>query len=266
MVKTIQFDRFEIPYRVYGRSGRCVVCINGAQQTMAVWRGFISFFSKAYRVVVFDFPGQGRARVLEGGISISFEEQVESLRAVIEAVSPSEKVILSGASWGSIVAAGLAAQYPALVEKLLLGSFGIKPSTKMTEVILEGQQMYQNGAGKRIGRLLVDEFGQQIPDTLRAKIIHQFEYMDEHHFLAFKAHSEFVNSISHLSDIVRLEDIRAKTLIVNGEHDTLLNFDDLEIAQAKIPDCELIIVEGAGHFLHFERSEIMKLYRSFFAG
>jgi pimeloyl-ACP methyl ester carboxylesterase len=204
MVETLQVGRFEVPYRVYGLSGRCIVCVNGAQQTMAVWRGFISYFSKTHQVVVFDFPGQGRSRVLQGEAAISFDEQVESLRAVIRAVSPSQPVILSGASWGSIVAAGLSAASPELVEKLLLGSFGIKPSRKMTEVILEGQQLYANGDGNRIGKLLVEEFGQKVPDTLKVKIIRQFEYMTESHFLAFKAHSEFVNSIAHLSDIVRL--------------------------------------------------------------
>ena len=38
------------------------------------------------------------------------------------------------------------------------------------------------------------------------------------------------------------------------------------VADSAIPDCELVIVEGAGHFLHFERPEIMKLYHTFFEG
>jgi pimeloyl-ACP methyl ester carboxylesterase len=264
MVKIIHFDRFVIPYRVYGSRGQAIVCVNGAQQTMAVWRSFISFFSKKYRVVVFDFPGQGRSKITAGGLGISFDEQIETLHTVVEAVAPGERVILSGASWGSIVAAGFAAKYPALVDKVLLGSFGVKPSSKMAQVISRGQQMYRNGKGNRIGRLLVNEFGQKIPEALRGKIINQFERMVSEHFEAFREHSEFVGGIGHLEDIVRLEDIRAKTMIVNGEHDTLLNLEDIEIAKSKIPDCESMIVKDTGHFLHFERPEILRLYQTFF--
>ncbi len=124
--------------------------------------------------------------------------------------------------------------------------------------------MYRNGDGGRIGRLLVEEFGQNIPRGLREKIIRQFEQLAEAQFEAFRAHSEFVGRISHLDDIVRLEDIRARTMIVNGEHDTLLNLEDIAIAKQRIPDCESTIVKGVGHFLHFEDPAVLGLYRSFF--
>jgi|GEM_PF-2989397 len=51
----IKYKRFLIPYRVYGESDTCLLCINGTQQTMGVWRQFISMFSKKYKIVLFDF-------------------------------------------------------------------------------------------------------------------------------------------------------------------------------------------------------------------
>ena len=75
--------RFVVPYRVYGETGRLIVCVNGAQQTMAVWKSVVSYFFKDYRIVLFDFPGQGRARVLSGPTAISFDEQLDVLYQVV---------------------------------------------------------------------------------------------------------------------------------------------------------------------------------------
>jgi pimeloyl-ACP methyl ester carboxylesterase len=80
----IKFDRFEIPYRVHGDTGPFIICVNGVQQTMAVWRSFIKHFSKNYKVIVFDFPGQGRAKIISGGSGVSIDEQVEILHEVID--------------------------------------------------------------------------------------------------------------------------------------------------------------------------------------
>ena len=116
----IKVDRFIIPFRVYGTSPKHIVCVNGAQQTMAVWRSFITYFSDDFSVVTFDFPGQGRAQIVKGGAGVSFEEQLEILRQVILEASGGTSVYLFGASWGGIIAAGVAAIYPALVKKLVL--------------------------------------------------------------------------------------------------------------------------------------------------
>ena len=265
MINKIKFSRFEIPYKVYGNSGSHIICVNGAQQTMAVWRSFISYFSKKYKVIVFDFPGQGRAKINHGNQSISFDEQIDVLHEIVKTLSCESKVNLFGSSWGGIVVARFASCYPNLVNRAILASFGIKPSEKMTQVILEGQKLYHNSQGKKIGKLILESFGQQIPDVLKNKIIYQFETMSEEYFMAFLAHSKFVNSIRHVSDIVDLNKIRAKILIINGENDTLLDSNDIRSASLLIPDCKYKIVKTAGHFLHFERADILQVYDEFFS-
>ena len=58
----LKVGRFIVPYRSYGDASQFIVCVNGAQQTMAAWKSVVSYFSKDYRLVLFDFPGQGRAQ------------------------------------------------------------------------------------------------------------------------------------------------------------------------------------------------------------
>ena len=41
----LRTERFEIPYRVYENDGPSLICINGIQQSMAMWQNFIARFA-----------------------------------------------------------------------------------------------------------------------------------------------------------------------------------------------------------------------------
>ena len=85
----LHINRFVVPYRVYGNSGPHLVCLNGIQQSMAMWNSFVRRFSSNYRIVLFDFPGQGKGHVLSGSTKTSLEEEVEILLS--QNVIPSRK-------------------------------------------------------------------------------------------------------------------------------------------------------------------------------
>ncbi len=257
----IKEGRFLVPYRVYGDRDKMLVGVSGAMQTMAVWRAFVSFFASDYSIVVFDFPGQGRAQILSGPPAVSLEEQVEILRCVVdETRQSSDPLSIAAASWGTVVAAAFAAHYPLDVEKLVLGSFGAKTTEAMLEMVTRGQQLYDENRGREVGQMMIDKFGQRIPSAYKTKIIEQFQQMHKEQFLVNYAHCDFVKNARHIRDYVDLRNIRAKTLIVNGEHDTILDLRDGEFAATQIPRCQLKIVPGAGHFLHFEREDILEIY------
>ena len=161
------------------------------------------------------------------------------------------------------MAAAYAARYPAAVDKMILGSFGVKPSKTMLEVIKEGQKLFDENKGPEIGDLMIKRFGQFIPDSYRSRIVEQFRQMTREQFLSFYSHCEFVENARHISNFVDLQSIKARTLIVNGENDTILDLEDMAVASAQIPNCEVKIVPEAGHFLHFEREEILEIYKEF---
>ena len=259
----LQQGRFMIPYRVYGEADKLLVCVSGAQQTMAVWKPVVSYFASEYSVVVFDSPGQGRSRLLYGAPAVTLDEQVEALHAVISATRRYAPLHLAAASWGTMVASAYAARHPGAVEKMVLASFGVKPSQAMLEVITEGQKLYNEKRGPEIAHLMIQRFGSQIPPSYQRRIIEQFRHMTEEQFLCFYAHCDFVQSAGHIKNFVDLHSIKAKTLIINGEHDTILDLEDISFAMARIPNCEARIVPGVGHFLHFEREGILPIYREF---
>ena len=260
----IEEDRFRIPYRIYGDSTENIVCICGAQQTMTSWRSFISRFSKEYSVIVFDLPGHGQAKIIDGSPFLPLNEQIEVIHKVVLKTNGNKPMKLAAASWGSIIGAGYASRYPHMVEKLILGSFGGRPSKKMLETIEKGQIMVRENKGEELGHLIIDTFGQRISDLFKRTIINQFKNMTEEKISAFYANAELIKNVRDINKKIDLSSITAKTLIVNGELDTIINLDDINIASSHFADCEIRMVPDAGHFLHHEKKEILDIYHEFF--
>ena len=131
----VNFDRFIVPYRIYGEGEQLLVCVSGVQQTMASWRTVVSYFAHDYRLLLFDMPGQGRSQILSGPAEVSIDEQVYVLRQILLDQDNPIKPIVIGASWGGIVVAILAARHPDLVDKIVLASFSSRVGEKLLTVI-----------------------------------------------------------------------------------------------------------------------------------
>ncbi len=261
----IEEGRFRIPYRIYGDSKESIVCICGAQQTITSWSSFVSRFSKEYSVIVFDLPGHGRAKIIDGPPFLTLQEQIDVIHMVVLNIHGSEPMGLASASWGSILGAGYASRYPHMVEKLILGSFGGRPNKKLLETIENGQIMVRENRGDELGHLIIDTFGQRIPDLFKRSIINQFKNMNEEKISVFYANSELIKNVRDINKRFDLSRITAKTLIVNGELDTIINPDDFKFASTQIADCEIRMVPDTGHFLHHENKEILDIYHEFFS-
>ena len=263
----LEYSRFLIPYRVYGQQEKVIVCVSGAKQTMSAWRSFISYFSKDYRVVVFDMPGQGRSEILRGSAGVPLEEQVDvlhNLLAHLEIQNCSQRYLIGG-SWGSIVSAVYAELYPDTFHRLILGSFGTKPNSVLSTIIDEVQLYIQEGRGAEIAPMMIERFGQYIPDTLKRQIISQFNNMSEQQFQSFYEHSVFVTKLGDLKEYMNLDLIKVPTLVVMGQFDTIMDLFDTKKATQLIPHGEFRLVKGVGHFLHWEQPDILPIYASFLA-
>ena len=259
----IELGRFLVPCRMYGNAEQIIICISGAKQTMASWRSFISHFVADYSIVVFDMPGQGRSLILEGSQGVTFDEQVQVLHAVISKVSPNKAVIIAAASWGTIIGAAYAARYPDRVDKMILGSFGAKPTQAILDVIREGQQLFKDNQTSKIALLMIERFGQNISESHKSQIINQFQKMSWEQYKSFYEHCEFVSKTKDIDNYIDLRKIKASTLIVSGEYDPILDKDDIKEASSHIPNCEYKMIRNAGHFLHWEREEILHTYSEF---
>lgn len=255
-----QAGRFEIPYRVYGSDGPYLICLNGIQQTMAMWQGFVAHFAHDYRIVLFNFPGQGKARALLGPVRASLDEEVEIVDAVIKTNNINHDVSFCTASWGGIVALAFASKHPYAVKCLLLGSIGTRPNRKMVDVIQKGCALDLNDR-EQFSALLIDSFGQNLPESIKKKITDQFRTITRETLQAFCQHGLEVISVRKLSDHIDLSRVSTETVLVRGEEDTIVDLADVAFLSSQLPNCQLKIIKNVGHFLHLERDEVFSVYR-----
>ncbi len=255
----LAIGRFLIPCRIYENKGPHIICINGVQQSMAMWQNIVARFCRNNRVVIFDFPNQGKAKIVSGSSQVTLDEQVQILLAVMDKTKINREVTMCAASWGGVIAVALAAKYPDRIKRLILASLGTKPNKKMVETIKKGCGLDTKDRDE-MAQTLIKSFGETLPPKIKNAIVSQFRTMKEENIQAFYEHGLFVISSKALSDVVDLKAIKAKTILLNGEKDTIIDLDDVRFLASQIPHCELKIIKDAGHFLHMEREDILDIY------
>ncbi len=256
----LTIGRFEIPYRVYENDGPHLICLNGIQQSMAMWQGFVARFAADYRIVLFNFPGQGKGRSVSGSVRASLNEEVAILQEVMETTHVNQECSFCTASWGGIIALAFASQHPHAVKRLLLGSIGTKPNQKMTEMIRKGCMIEQSDRAQ-IADLIIESFGQKLPKAIKKKIGIQFHTLSKENLQSFCEHGLKVISAQTVSDHIDLKNIQVETVIIRGEEDTIVDFDDVVFLSSQIPNCQLRVIKNVGHFLHLESEQVFDVYR-----
>ena len=260
----LTIGRFEIPYRVYENDGPHLICLNGIQQSMAMWQGFVARFAADYRIVLFNFPGQGKGRSVSGPLRASLNEEVAILQEVMETTHVNQEVSLCTASWGGIIALAFASQHPHAVKRLLLGSIGTKPNPKMIEMIRKGCMMDQSDRAQ-IADLIIESFGQKLPEAIKKKIGIQFHTLSKGNLQSFCEHGLKVISVQTVSDHIDLKNIQVETVIMRGEEDTIVDLDDVVFLSSQIPNCQLRVIKNVGHFLHLESEQVFDVYQDLLA-
>ncbi len=259
MKDVIKTGRFEIPYRLYGNDGPHLVCLNGIQQTMAMWQAVVARFAADYRVVLLDFPGQGKGRSLSGPVRASLDEEADILYEVMKTTRANDDVSLCTASWGGIVALAFASKYPHAVKRLFLGSIGTKPNQKMIETIEKGCSIGTSNR-EEFADLLIDSFGENLPESIKRKISTQFRTISTEKLQSFCEHGLKVISVKKISDHIDIKNIQVETIIIRGEKDTIVDMDDIVFLSSQIPNCQVRIIKNIGHFLHLESEEVLDMY------
>lgn len=261
----LTIGRFVIPYATAGNGARSLVCINAVQQTMAAWRTVLSRFADEprYRLILFDFPHQGRARIEHGPGEVPLMEQVDILAGVTHALSPKTPVAAMGASWGAVIAAAWAATCPDQARAVLLGSFQTRPNPRLRAIARRVHELVAAGDTEALGTLFIDGFGAGLRPAAQSALCDQFRRLTAEQLRQMASQSEDLATYGHLGALADLGAIRARTLIVNGAGDPIVDADNTWEAGRLIADSEVHLLPGVGHFLHMEDPAVMELYVEF---
>jgi pimeloyl-ACP methyl ester carboxylesterase len=127
-------DACKIFYVTYGLEGSNAVAIflNGTTQTTLYWGGLVPAFSMRFGLLCYDARAQGQSDL--GNKPISLKLHVSDLKDLLEHLTVN-KAHLVGISHGAWVALAFSAEFPEMVDHLVLCSLGARTNDRSRAII-----------------------------------------------------------------------------------------------------------------------------------
>ena len=237
-------------WRGFG-SGSPVVLVHGGHGSWLHWVRNIEALAAHHTVWVVDLPGFGDSDAPAGdGLAALLAPTLSTLDALVGADTP---VQLVGFSFGGLVAAHMAAQRPQVQRLALLGTGGHQGRRRPKGELVNWKTAWHAGDAAAVGQAMRHNLAMHMLSVDAADI-------DP---LALRIHTEAcVRTRFRSKEISRsggLVEVLARypgaTLLAWGEHD--VTAEPATIAQtlsAALPGAQTRIVDGAGHWVQYERA------------
>lgn len=177
---TTNFQIAGVNGRIEGDGEQTLVMIHGWPDTQALWQKQVAFFKTYYRCVTFTLPAfdqpDARPRVF------SLQEVIDTIRQVIDHVSPEQPVILMTHDWGCLYGYQYTLRHPKRVSRLVGVDVGDAYSkafnaslTLKDRLVIAGYQLPLAAAFRingRIGDAIAETVGKVLGAPAPAKSIH----------------------------------------------------------------------------------------------
>lgn len=236
MVPVARVNGIDIAYDREG-AGPAAVFIHGMAGSRIVWNHVAPRLADVLTVVLYDCRGHGSSSRPK---SYTLRDHVEDLAALLDHMG-FERAHVIGHSMGSFIAQAFALDHPDRCDRLVLISTrsGPAPGTQRQLIAGRGGVPVKEFIGRKTPLLTVvgrmKGYPAPDPDVVRtaSRALANFDLRD------------------------RLGEIRAPTLILQGDEDRITPLAAARETAAGIPGATLEVLEGYGHFLHVECPDIL---------
>jgi pimeloyl-ACP methyl ester carboxylesterase len=256
----------DVAYRQAG-SGPLLVMIHGIAGSSGTWVPSMPLLAERFTVIAPDLLGHGESAKPRGDYSLgAYASGIRDLLGVLG----HERATVVGHSLGGGVAMQFAYQFPQMVERLVLvasGGLGKEvnpllralslPGTEYVLPVVLAPQLHRAVAlaGGLLGRVGLRA------DPFLTEVWEAWSRLTD-----ARAQRAFIHTIRAVIDVAG-QRVSARdrlylahevpTMIIWGDRDQVIPVEHAHIAHELIPGSRLEVVEGAGHFLPFERPELL---------
>jgi pimeloyl-ACP methyl ester carboxylesterase len=248
---------FRMYYEEHG-SGFPLLLINGLGSDHLEWIYQIPAFEARYRVVVFDNRGTGWTDVPPGPYTTA--QMGDDAASLLRSLGIPRSHVL-GVSLGGMIAQEVALRHPDLVDGLVLGCTGpggelsLRPSPEaMAAFALAKGENPEAELRRMLPFLYTDACIRERPEEIEGFVRRRLDRpTPPEGYLA-----QLSAAVSHDASS-RLEKIRARTLVITGDADRLVNWENSLRLAGRIPGATLVVVPGAPHRLFAETADAFNL-------
>ncbi len=275
---TLTANGLAISYYQSGDQGSPVVLLHGggADSAMLSWREAIPVLAVDHVVYASDWPGYGGSQVLPGEYSL--EKLVACLDGLLDQCGLA-KASLVGLSMGGGAAIGYALAHPERIDRLVLvDPYGLQKKAPRQRIsyfyiripFLIGATWSAMRRDRGMVRAalksifadpaqvtdeLIDETFAAAQDPQPGKSFYSFQRYE----ITWNGTRTFYGA--------RMAEIKAPTLFIHGEKDTLVPLDEIRAAVERMPDACLEVMENTGHWPPREHPDIFnRLVSDFLKG
>ena len=224
--------------------GQPMVFIHANPMDSSSWMFQMAHFASWYRCIAVDLPGYGRSPSAAEGLTM--DDVAAACWEAVDRTTARRDAVLVGCSVGSNVAQRMYHLRPAATDALVLVGAGWKPVKDFVPRRVADYR--QHGLGFRYEHTLAGMSEQFAGTPLAAWFAGMFTER---------------NQTADLDTIIAMfealgapdpewlqADLHAPVLIVAGGLDKV---PEKEALQARLPDAQLVIIDGAGHACHMEQ-------------
>lgn len=229
-------------------SGPELVLLHGMFGDYLDWEPVIGPLARQFRVLALDLPGFGNSEKPDITYDASlFVSATDGLLRAVEA----PKAILVGNSFGGLVALLFALEHPDMLDGLVLvGSGGLQPFDDESRSRAERLFTYENLLALT-PQGQTSMFAPIFAGTSEAR----HRYLEKQNaklgridFPAYaRALARTIRFVMHTSCETRLHELRCRSLLLWGEHDTIVPPEVALRAAARLPRCQVKLLAGCGH-------------------
>ena len=240
-------------YETFGE-GYPLVLIRGLGSNADHWYEQAPALSREYRVIVFD--NRGVARSTDPGGEFSILGMAQDVVGLLDSLQIESAHVL-GLSMGGMIAQELAIHYPGRVNGLILASThcgGPHQITASAEVVSIFMDMIHTASDESKLKAAACLFHKETLEN-RPEVARKYSEISSKRPLTSKTLSKQWEAIRKHDTFDRLPRIKASTLVLTGDADSLVPPENSKILAEAIPNAELRIISGGGHQVLVEQPE-----------
>jgi len=233
----------QLVYEVHG-TGYPLVLVHGHPFNRSMWAPQVAALQSAYQVITFDLRGYGQSVSNASYVSLDeFAQDIEALRATLKL----ETFALAGLSMGGQIALEYYRQYPQHVGALLLlDTFATLDSTE--------RRQHRIDTAARIEKEGMDAYAEELLPGMVAPTTRREQPAVTAAVLTMMQTSPARGAAAALRGRADRRDytdllpiINVPTLVLVGSEDEFTPIADAVFMQERIPNAQLVVLDGAGH-------------------
>ena len=214
-----------------------LIFVHGSGEWGGIWQKQLDYFENTEAITL---PGHP-----DGKLCKSVEEYAEWLRQHIESKGYND-VILTGHSLGGAIVMAYALKYPNDIKAIVLVDTGAR--LKVHLQYLAQLEEAVNGNPDRWVKWLRGLFRKHSPEEQAVIIQKYFE-------IGPQAQLNDLLCCDKFDVMDKVHEISVPTLVICGSEDSLAPIKYTEYLAQKIPGAKKVIIEGAAHFVFFDKPD-----------